>query len=121
MGLGAALDELIARLPIPVRLQVGDPELAASLRASVYFFCSEALTNVVKHATASSAWVNIAARDGMLMVEVGDDGVGGAEIGSAGSGLVGLNDRIGALNGTLELSGPQGVGTTLTARIPLLA
>jgi PAS domain S-box-containing protein len=122
MGLGAALDELIARLPIPVRLQVGGPELAASLRASVYFFCSEALTNVVKHAAASSAWVNIAARDGMLMVEVGDDGVGGAEIGSAGSGLVGLNDRIGALNGTFELSSPhQGAGTTLTARIPLLA
>jgi PAS domain S-box-containing protein len=122
MGLGAALDELAARLPIPVLLEVANLELPASLKASVYFFCSEALTNVIKHAAASSACVGIAARDGLLTVEVRDDGIGGAEIGVGGSGLVGLNDRLAALDGTLELSSPHGgAGTTLTACIPLPA
>ncbi|HWX95343.1 MAG TPA: GAF domain-containing protein, partial [Solirubrobacteraceae bacterium] len=120
LGLAAALDELAARLPIPVLVDVADLELPASLRASVYFFCSEALTNVIKHAAASSASVSITPRDGLLTVAVHDNGVGGAELGSGGSGLVGLNDRIAALEGTLELSSHrQGAGTTLTARIPL--
>jgi signal transduction histidine kinase len=90
------------------------------LQASVYFFCSEALTNVVKHACASAAWVSVATRDAQLSVEVRDDGIGGAELGSDGSGLVGLNDRVAALGGILELSSPDpGTGTKLTARIPL--
>jgi signal transduction histidine kinase len=90
------------------------------LESSIYFFCSEALTNVVKHAAASKAFVSVAVRDGRLVVEVRDDGVGGASAGLGGSGLIGLNDRIAALEGTVELTSPPGgPGTTLTARIPL--
>jgi PAS domain S-box-containing protein len=122
LGLAAALDELAGRVPLPVRLEITDRELPVSLSASVYFFCSEALTNVIKHAAASSASISVDERDGVLTVEVRDNGSGGAEIGSRGSGLVGLNDRIAALEGTLELSSPhRGAGTTLTARIPLSA
>jgi PAS domain S-box-containing protein len=121
-GLAAALDELAAGLAIPVRLEIADLELPASLNASVYFFCSEALTNVIKHAAARSASISVTESDGVLTVEVRDDGSGGAEIGSGGSGLVGLSDRIAAHEGTLELSSPrQGGGTTLTARMPLPA
>jgi PAS domain S-box-containing protein len=119
MGLAVALDELVARLPIPVQLEIGQLELPAPLQASVYFLCSEALTNVVKHAQASSASVHIAARDGELAIEVHDDGIGGAELGAGGSGLIGIADRVAALQGTLELSSPRRrSGTTLRARIP---
>ena len=119
-GLAAALDALAARLPIPIRLEGVDRALPAPLESSIYFFCSEALTNVVKHAAASSASVAVAIGDGRLIVEVRDDGIGGAVAGSGGTGLVGLRDRIAALEGTLELSSPDGgAGTTLTARIPL--
>jgi PAS domain S-box-containing protein len=119
-GLAAALDALAARLPIPVRLEGPDLDLPATLESSVYFFCSEALTNVVKHAAASYASVTVSVRNGRLVVEVHDDGIGGASFGSGGSGLVGLSDRIAALEGMVELSSPAGgPGTTLTARIPL--
>jgi signal transduction histidine kinase len=84
----------------------------------VYFFVSEALTNVVKHAEASCATVSIGASNGELMVEVADDGVGGAGA-AAGSGLRGLGDRVGALDGTLDVESPLGGGTLLRARIPL--
>ena len=119
-GLGPALDALAARMPIPVSLEVGRIELSPMLEASVYFFCSEALANVTKHAAANEAWVSVSARDRELTVEVRDDGVGGATLHSGGSGLVGLNDRISALDGTLELASPgAGGGTVLTARVPL--
>ena len=92
--------------------------LPAPVEASVYFFVSEALTNVVKHAQAREATVSMAADAAALTVEVGDDGVGGAQVGG-GSGLRGLGDRIGALDGTLEVQSPPGRGTLLRARIPL--
>ena len=88
------------------------------MEASVYFFVSEALTNVVKHAQAASATVSIGASNGGLTVEVCDDGVGGAQAG-VGTGLRGLGDRVGALDGTLEVDSPPGGGTLLRARIPL--
>ena len=122
MGLGPALEALAARMPLPLSLSLGVEELAlpTALQVSVYFFCSEALANVVKHAEANSASVRIEAVDGQLTVEVHDDGVGGAEIGSGGTGLIGLRDRIGALEGSLSVSSPRdGTGTTLVARIPL--
>jgi PAS domain S-box-containing protein len=121
MGFSAALEALVARMPIPVSLDVGDLELAPSLQVSIYFFCSEALTNVVKHASASSASVRVDTEDGHLRIEVHDDGVGGAEIGTGGSGLVGLRDRMAALEGTLTVSGASGEGTALVGRIPLAA
>ena len=73
---------------------------------------------MVKHAQAREATVSMAADDAALTVEVGDDGVGGAQVGG-GSGLRGLGDRIGALDGTLEVQSPPGRGTLLRARIPL--
>ena len=121
-GLAAALEALADRMPIPVSLDVASLELLPPLEASVYFFCSEALANVAKHAAASAAWVSVTMADGELLVEVRDDGIGGARPDSGGSGLVGLSDRIKALEGHVELSSPRGgSGTTVTARIPLPA
>jgi PAS domain S-box-containing protein len=120
LGLAPALESLAARVPIPVSLEIDELELTPSLSVSAYFFCSEALTNVVKHAGAGSASVRIEAAERDLTIEVRDDGVGGAEIGSGGSGLIGLRDRIGALGGSVELTSPRGgAGTSLTARVPL--
>ena len=84
----------------------------------MYFFVSEALTNVVKHAKAEDTTVRLGGAKDCLTVEVRDDGVGGAQV-SDGSGLPGLDDRIAALDGTLEIRSPPGGGTLLRARIPL--
>jgi PAS domain S-box-containing protein len=119
-GLGPAVESLASRLPLPVSVVAtpGD-RMPEPVEASVFFFVSEALTNVVKHARAHQATVRIAAGNGGLTVEVSDDGVGGAQAGGGGSGLRGLGDRVGALDGTLELRSPSGEGTLLRARIPL--
>jgi PAS domain S-box-containing protein len=120
MGLQAALESLAARAPIPVELEVADAELPPSLQTGVYFFCSEALTNVIKHSSATLASVRVATADGWLGIEVRDDGVGGAGIGAGGSGLLGLSDRIASLEGAFSVSSPEGgAGTTLIARVPL--
>ena len=119
-GLGKAIQALTARLPLDVAIEEELPErLPAPVEASVYFFVSEALTNTVKHARAVAARVRIAAVDHELTVEVADDGVGGAQADSGGSGIRGLGDRVGALDGALELHSPPGGGTLLRARIPL--
>jgi signal transduction histidine kinase len=122
MGLEAALESLAARAPIPIQLDASLLRLPPSLETSAYFFCSEALTNVIKHSGATAASVRVAVADGWLSIEIRDDGTGGATIGSGGSGLRGLSDRIGALDGVFVLSSPEGgAGTTLMARIPLPA
>jgi PAS domain S-box-containing protein len=118
-GLAAAIDSLAAGLPISVQLDVPDSRLPAPVEASVYFFCSEALTNVVKHAHAASAWVRVKLIDDRCAVEVRDDGIGGAQPRSETSGLSGLRDRIGALNGTMDITSPVTGGTVLEASIPL--
>jgi signal transduction histidine kinase len=119
-GLGPAIEALAARLPIPVCVEdSAQRRLPAPVEASVYFFVSEALTNTVKHAQANEARVRLAADDGELTVEVADDGIGGAEAGVGGTGLRGLDDRICALDGALELRSPPDGGTRLRARIPL--
>jgi PAS domain S-box-containing protein len=118
-GLAAALDALAARLPIPIELDIVGHRLPAVLEASIYFFCSEALTNVVKHARASSAWVRVACTDDRCTIEVRDDGIGGAEPRLETSGLIGLHDRIGALGGAMQVSSLASSGTTLRAWIPL--
>jgi PAS domain S-box-containing protein len=118
-GLAAALDALAARLPIPVELDVLTGRLPEPIESSVYFFCSEALTNVVKHARASGAWVRVRVAGGSCDVEIGDDGVGGASPRSDSSGLTGLRDRVGAVDGSMEiLSAPSG-GTILRSSIPM--
>jgi PAS domain S-box-containing protein len=118
-GLGPAVESLAARLPIDVSvLETPQDRLPDPVEASVFFFVSESLTNVVKHADAGAASVRIAAENGGLTIEVSDDGVGGARAGD-GSGLRGLGDRISALDGALELESPPGAGTRLRAQIPL--
>jgi signal transduction histidine kinase len=118
-GLAAAIDGLAGGLPISVELDIPDIRLPAPVEASVYFFCSEALTNVVKHARASSAWVRVELTGDRCAVEVADDGIGGAQARSETSGLNGLRDRIGAINGIMDITSPATGGTTLRASIPL--
>jgi signal transduction histidine kinase len=119
-GVAAAIEGLTERLPLPVKTR-GLPEqrLPEEIEASIYFFVCEALTNVVKHARASSARVEASLEDERLTVEISDDGVGGAQAIAAGSGLVGLGDRIAALDGTLTITSEPGDGTTLRAVVPL--
>ena len=117
-GLGPAVDALATRAPVPV--DVGsdiDGRLPGPVEAAAYYVVSEALTNVAKYAGASAARVGITRDDGVLVVEVADDGVGGADA-SRGSGLRGLADRVEALGGRLDVSSPEGSGTTLRATLP---
>jgi signal transduction histidine kinase len=118
-GLHAAVEALAVRSPLPVEVvEVPDERLPAPVEAAAYFVISEALTNVVKYANASAATVAVRRRNGHAHVEVRDDGVGGADPGR-GSGLRGLADRVGALDGSLALDSPPGSGTTLRAEIPV--
>src|SRR5439155_15077358 len=117
-GPAAAIRELAERCPVPVELVAPAERYAPSLEAAVYFVCSEALANVAKHAHASRVAIRIAAASGRLLVEVVDDGVGGAGP-SAGSGLPGLRDRVEALGGRLRVDSPPGGGTRLLAELPL--
>lgn len=118
-GLQPALRMLARRSPITVDLRVHVPErLPEQVEVTVFYVVSEALTNAVKHGDASKARVEVSRHDGELHLMIRDDGVGGAELGQ-GSGLVGLKDRVEALSGTLQLSSPTGVGTSLRVGIPL--
>jgi signal transduction histidine kinase len=117
-GLDAALETLARRAPLPVELQRDSHErLPESIELAAYFVVSEALTNVVKYADASHAKVNVARRNGKLLVEVTDDGVGGANPDN-GTGLRGLADRLAVIEGRLEVESPPGAGTTIRAKIP---
>ena len=87
------------------------------MELAAYFVVSEALTNVVKYADASRAVIRVGRENGSVRVSVSDDGVGGANP-VRGTGLSGLNERIVALGGRLEINSPTGVGTTVIARIP---
>jgi signal transduction histidine kinase len=117
-GLQPAVRALAARAPLPVDI-VGGPtgRLPAAVETAAYFVVSEALTNVCKYARAGHATVRVERVDGRLLVDVSDDGVGGASA-ELGSGLRGLSDRVSALSGTLELSSPPGRGTRLHAELP---
>jgi signal transduction histidine kinase len=118
-GLPAALEALTARAPLPVELAVEPGERPPEpVEVAAYYLVSEALTNILKHSDATTAGVSVARRGTQLVVEVADDGAGGANP-VTGSGLRGLTDRIEALGGQLEVSSPPGAGTTLRAEIPL--
>jgi signal transduction histidine kinase len=119
-GLAHALSSLAHRAAVPVDLRVALPpaRLPISVEAAAYFTVCEALTNVAKYARANRAWVDVKRRDGHLDIEVGDDGVGGADFNS-GSGLQGLRDRIAAVGGTLEMASRPGAGTILRVRLPI--
>ena len=118
-GLGPALESLVLRSPFPVDVEVPGERLAPAIEAAAYYVAAEALANVAKYAHAASAGVHIAEDDerGEIVVEVMDDGIGGADP-SRGSGLKGLEDRVAALDGTLEVESPPGAGTRIRARIP---
>jgi signal transduction histidine kinase len=118
-GLVPALEALASRAPVPVAVQAEDIEPAPeAVEAAAYFVVAEALTNVARHAEADRAVVRVARPDGMLCVEVEDDGNGRANV-AAGSGLRGLADRVGALDGTLEVEGRPGRGSTVRATLPV--
>jgi signal transduction histidine kinase len=115
-GLRAGIEELTARVRVPCEVDVSVGRLPPAIEATAYFVVSEALTNVVKHARARSVAVTATADHGLLRVEVRDDGVGGAR--PEGSGLLGLADRLSALDGRLRVqSGPA--GTLIAGEIPL--
>jgi signal transduction histidine kinase len=117
-GLGPALQALAERAPLPVDLSAMPQErLPPSVEAAAYFVVSESLTNVAKYAHAQHAVVSIAQDDGYAVVEVRDDGVGGADPGE-GTGLRGLADRLAALDGRLEVHSPPGRGTLVRAKVP---
>jgi signal transduction histidine kinase len=117
-GLVAALEMLVGRANVPVELCAEfDGRLPQPVEAAAYYLVSEALTNASKHAGACSVRVEVRRENGAALVEVADDGRGGAESGS-GSGLRGLADRIEALGGRLEVESAAGEGTALRARIP---
>jgi signal transduction histidine kinase len=117
-GLRAALSELAARSPVAVELTVPSERWPPAVEAAAYFICSEALTNIAKHANASSVQIQIADTEADLRIKVADDGVGGADP-ATGSGLRGLQDRAEALGGSVAISSPRGQGTRLAADIPL--
>jgi signal transduction histidine kinase len=117
-GLDAALDGLARRAPLPVELgETPSERLPDRVESAAYFVVAEALTNVAKYAHATHASVNIRRHDGQVLVEVSDDGVGGADP-ATGSGLRGLLDRVSAVGGRLEVDSRPGEGTTIRASIP---
>ena len=116
-GLTRALKDLAYRTPIPLDLDVNlDTRLPAQVEVAAYFVVCEALANVAKHAGATAANVRVERTDHLAVVEVADDGVGGAD--ANGSGLRGLADRVEALGGSLSVTSPSGQGTILRAEIP---
>jgi signal transduction histidine kinase len=117
-GLGPALGSLAERSPVRVTVSNAvDRRLPPAVEATAYFTVSEALTNVAKYAGASTVSVSVDLDEDRLIVEVTDDGVGGADI-SRGSGLRGLTDRLAALGGGLSVESEPGRGTTVRATIP---
>jgi signal transduction histidine kinase len=117
-GLDTALETLAHRAPVPVELRkLPGERLPEAIELAAYFVVSEALANVAKYAEASHAKVSVERENGRLMVEVADDGVGGADP-ENGTGLRGLADRLAVIEGRLEIDSQRGRGTTIRARIP---
>ena len=118
-GLEAALAALATRAPVPVDVS-GVPEqpLPKPVEAAVYFVTAEALTNIAKYANADGASVNLAVDDDHVLLQITDDGIGGADT-AGGTGLSGLCDRVEALDGTIDIESPPGGGTAVRVQIPL--
>jgi signal transduction histidine kinase len=117
-GLAVALEQLTTRAPVPVRLTVAvDGRLPEPVEVASYYLVSESLANVAKHANASSAIVEVSRTNGQVVIEIVDDGIGGADT-ERGSGLRGLADRVEALDGRLRVWSPSGGGTCVRAEIP---
>src|SRR6266567_5145204 len=118
-GLAPALEGLAHRSPIPVNLELkADARLPGPIEVAAYYVASEALANAAKHAQASQIDVSLASRNGSLVLSIRDDGVGGAYPGR-GSGLVGLQDRVEALGGTIRIDSSAGSGTCIVVTLPI--
>jgi signal transduction histidine kinase len=116
-GLRRALESVALRQPVPVALAVPEERLPPAVEVAAYYLISEALANIAKYAEATEASVRVTRTGAQVLIEVADDGVGGADP-AAGSGLRGLGDRVAALGGTLEVDSPRGRGTRIVAEIP---
>jgi signal transduction histidine kinase len=116
-GLAHALEALAARAPLPVTVEATSERFPPDVEATAYFVACEALTNVVKHARASRVAIDAHQDDGMLVIDVSDDGNGGAEQGG-GTGLRGLTDRVEARGGRLVVESVPGAGTRVRGEIP---
>lgn len=117
-GLGAATQDLVDRLPLPTRLSLGvNGSVSESVSSAAYFVVAEALGNAVKHARANSLCVDLAEADGVLRIEVADDGIGGVVLGE-GLGLRSLADRVDALGGHLSILSVIGEGTRIVVELP---
>jgi signal transduction histidine kinase len=119
-GLGPALRELASRSPVPVEVSSTGDRYPPEVETAAYFVACEGLTNAVKHASAEHVLLRVARLDGVLVVSVADDGVGGAAM-SRGSGLAGLSDRVAARGGRLRIDSVGGGGTTLRAELPCVS
>jgi signal transduction histidine kinase len=116
-GLAVALGALAGKATVPVTVEANVDRLPPELEATAYFVASEALTNVAKHARASSASLRAFVENGNLVIEIEDDGVGGAAV-DGGTGLRGLADRVEAQGGRLRIESPRGGGTRVIGEIP---
>ena len=117
-GLEVALQSIVAHSPAPVELSVElEERLPEQIEVAAYYVVSESLANIGKHAQASAATVSVAREDGTLVVEIADDGIGGADS-EDGTGLRGLADRVEARGGRLRVWTPRGGGTRIRAEIP---
>jgi PAS domain S-box-containing protein len=116
-GLRAGIDAVVARLDLPVRVDVPVRRFPAEIEANAYFIVAEALNNVVKHSHAENAAVRASVQDEVLHVEVRDDGIGGTDPG--GHGILGMGDRATARGGRLTVESPAGGGTLVAAALPL--
>jgi signal transduction histidine kinase len=117
-GLGVALESLAAGAPVPVRLDVAiDERLPEPVEVTAYYMVSECLANIGRHAQASTATIAVSRTGTQIVVEVIDDGCGGADTDS-GSGLRGLADRVEAEGGRLLVWSPRGGGTRVRAELP---
>ncbi|WP_051324534.1 sensor histidine kinase [Candidatus Solirubrobacter pratensis] len=116
-GLRAAVDSIVSRMSIPVDVDISVGRCARAVEATAYFVVAEALTNVAKHSRAKRATVSAHLDNGILQLEVRDDGIGGAR--RDGTGLVGLSDRVAAFEGSLRVVNPAQGGTVVEASIPV--
>ena len=116
-GLDAAISALAARSPVPVGVEVATGRLPGPVESTAYFVVAEALTNAAKHARAAEIGVRITRHRDLLIVEVIDDGAGGADP-AGGTGLRGLADRVAAVDGQLTITSPPGGPTVIRAELP---
>jgi signal transduction histidine kinase len=117
-GLAGALLSLASRTPLPIRIDATDDRFPSEIEAAAYFVACEAIANAVKHAHATEIRVSAERRNGTLVIEVEDDGVGGAGENGSGSGLRGLVDRVEAHGGTLRIESEPGAGTRVIGELP---